>query len=134
MKTRPGRQGTGIARRRFLRVVPAAVAGAVAAPAIAEQTPAADLRIKKDTLDCAEKIFGVDFTDGEEEAIVRGVNRTLDSFESLRKLEIPPDTEPPLDFRPYLPPKRPKGGATPGARIKVALTPPAARPSSIEEL
>jgi Asp-tRNA(Asn)/Glu-tRNA(Gln) amidotransferase A subunit family amidase len=132
--TRPG--AASMPRRRFLRIMPAAVAGAMAAPALAQQQQqnAADLRIKKETLDCGEKIFGIDFTDPEEEAIVRGVNRNLDSYEHLRKTTIPLDTAVPLEFRPYLPGRKPKPGATPGARIKVTLQPPAARPSSLEDL
>jgi Asp-tRNA(Asn)/Glu-tRNA(Gln) amidotransferase A subunit family amidase len=120
-------------RRRFLRMVPAAVAGAIAAPALAQQTPA-DLTITKDTLDCGEKIFGVDFTEPEEEAIVRGVNRNLDSFEALRKVDIPLDTDIPLVFHPYLPGEKPKPGATPGAALKVTLAPPAPRRASLDDL
>ena len=123
-----------VARRRFLRTVPAAVVGAIAAPALAQEQPAAELTIKKDTLDCAEKIFGVDFTDLEEDAILRGVNRNLDAFETLRTIPVPLDTEPAFEFVPYLPGKKPKPGATPGARIKVTVQPPGPRPSSLDEL
>jgi Asp-tRNA(Asn)/Glu-tRNA(Gln) amidotransferase A subunit family amidase len=120
-------------RRRFLRVIPAAVAGAIAAPALAQQA-AGDLTLTKETLDCGEKIFGVDFTDAEEDAIVRGVNRNLESFEALRKVDIPLDTDIPLVFHPYLPGNRPKPGATPGAPLNVTLTPPAARRASVDDL
>ena len=120
-------------RRRFLATIPA-VAGGLAAPALAQQTNQdAPLRISKDTLDCGEKIFGVDFNDAEEEAALRGVNRSLESFEQLRKLDIPLDTEPAITFRPYLPGRKPKPGATPGAAIKVAFQVPA-RHSSVEDL
>jgi Asp-tRNA(Asn)/Glu-tRNA(Gln) amidotransferase A subunit family amidase len=120
-------------RRRFLKVIPAAVAGGLAAPTFARQQDA-PLRISKDTLDCGEKIFGVDFNDAEEEAALRGVNRSLEAFEQLRKVDIPLDTEPAVTFRPYLPGKKPKPGATPGAPIKVTLQAPAARHSSVEDL
>ena len=123
----------GVARRRFLAAIPAAVAGSLAAPAIARQQ-AQQARIEPATLDCAEKIFGVDFTDAEEQAAAAGVGRNLASFEQLRELNIPLDTEPAITFHPYLPGKRPKGPATPGAKMKVTLTPPAARSSSIEDL
>jgi Asp-tRNA(Asn)/Glu-tRNA(Gln) amidotransferase A subunit family amidase len=121
-------------RRRFLEAIPAAVAGAVAAPALAQQTPVTDLRIKRETLDCAEKIFGVDFTDVEEDAILRDVNRNLDAFETIRSIPVPLDTEPAIEFVPYLPGRKPKPGAAPGAKLKVSLQPPAARPSSLDEL
>jgi len=122
----------GVARRRFLAAIPAAVAGSIAAPAIArqQQTPS---RIEPTTLDCAEKIFGVDFSQAEEQAAAAGVGRNLTSFEQLRELNIPLDTEPAVTFHPYLPGKRPKGPATPGAKMKVTLT-PAARSSSLDDL
>lgn len=124
-------ENNAAARRRFLKAIPAAIAGSLAVPASAQQeTP---LRITKETLDCSEKIFGIDFNDTEEEAALRGVNRSLETFEQLRKIDIPLDTEPAVTFRPYLPGKKPKPGATPGAKIKVALTPPA-RHSSVEDL
>jgi len=121
-------------RRRFLKAIPVAVAGALAAPALAQQAPATEPRIKKETLDCAEKIFGVDFTEPQEEQIAGGVNRNLDSYERLRAVEIPLDTDVPLEFRPYLPGRKPKPGATPGAQLKVTLQPPAARRASLDEL
>jgi Asp-tRNA(Asn)/Glu-tRNA(Gln) amidotransferase A subunit family amidase len=121
------------ARRRFLKAIPAAVAGGLAAPALAQQAQE-NLRLSKENLDCAEKIFGIDFNDAEEEAALGGVNRNLDAFERLRKFDVPLDTEPAVTFRPYLPGKKPKPGATPGARLKIALQPPAARHSSVEDL
>ena len=129
-ETRPART---VARRRFLKTIPAAVAAGVVAPALAQQDAAAP-RIATETLDCAEKIFGVDFTPEDEQAALAGVNRNLSTYEQLRELDIPLDTEPAVTFRPYLPGKAPAGGATPGAPLKVALTPPAARRTSIEDL
>ena len=126
--------GRGVARRRFLKTVPAAVAAGLAAPALAQQTADQAARISKDTLDCAEKISGIDFTDAEQQQALAGVNRSLTSFEQLRKVDIPLNTEPAITFRPYLPGKKPRGGATPNARLKVATNVPAARRSSIEDL
>jgi hypothetical protein len=120
-------------RRRFLKVVPAAVAGALAAPAIAQQQEQQQ-RITKETLDCGEKIFGIDFTDAEEQQALGGVNRNLEAFERLREMDIPLDTEPAVTFRPYLPGHKPKPGATPGAKIKVPLDAPSPKPASMEDL
>ncbi len=139
-KVNPTARPGGVARRRFLTAIPAAVAGSLAAPALARQQPPP--RIDKPTLDCAEKIFGVDFTEAEEEQAASVVNQNLASFERLRELNIPLDTEPAVTFRPYLPGRKPKPGATPGAKIKVALQPPlyfardrpAARGSALDEL
>ncbi len=121
-------------RRRFLQVVPAAVAGGIASGSAAQQSQEQPARrISKDTLECGEKIFGVDFTDAEEEQALNAVNNNLESYERLRQIDVPLDTEPALTFRPCLPGKKPKPGATPGAAIKVTLQ-PAARPASLDDL
>ena len=125
------RRGSG--RRRFLKTVPAAVAAGFAAPALAQQQDQPP-RISKDTLDCGEKIFGIDFTDAEEQQALRGVNTNLENFERLREIDIPAGTEPAVTFHPYLPGRKPKPGATPGAKLKVAFQPPAARRTSLEDL
>jgi hypothetical protein len=51
--------------------------------------------------------FGVDFNEAEEQMALNSVNRNLDSYEQLRKLNIPLDTEPAITFRPYLPGRKP---------------------------
>ena len=57
-----------------------------------------------------------------------GVSRNLDSYEELRKLDLPLDTEPAMTFRPYLPGKQPAGRSTRNAKLAVARTAkPAAR-------
>jgi Asp-tRNA(Asn)/Glu-tRNA(Gln) amidotransferase A subunit family amidase len=120
-------------RRHFLKAFPAAVAAGLAAPALAQQAQQPQ-RIDLATLDCGEKIFGVDFGKAEDEAALSGVNRNLAAYEQLRDVNIPLDTEPAITFRPYLPGKKPKPGATPGAKIKIAARPPAGRRGSIEDL
>lgn len=101
-------------RRKFFSTL---LAAGAAAPALAQQA-AAPPRIDRLRLDAAESIFGVDFTEAEEQMALNSVNRNLDSYEQLRKLNIPLDTEPAVTFRPYLPGKRPTGKATPGAKLK----------------
>ena len=121
------------ARRRFLKTIPAAVAAGLAGPVLARQTQ--EQRIDKATLECGERIMGIDFSDAEQEAALSGVNTNLANFERLRSFQIPPETEPPLTFRPYLPGKKPRAGATPNAKIKIATpAPPAARRTSIDDL
>ena len=66
------RRSTRSARRRFLRLIPGAVAGAIAAPALARQAEQTTPRITKDNLDCAEKIFGIDFNDGTGNRLMAG--------------------------------------------------------------
>ena len=121
-------------RRRFLKAVPAAFAAGIAAPALAPQESQQDQRITKETLDCAEKIAGIDFSDADQKQALSGVNQNLENFEAIRKLEIPLDTEPAIAFRPYLPGKKPKPGATPNARLKVTLQAPTGRRTSLEDL
>src|SRR5687767_13444051 len=132
MPKRPGGPSR-VARRRFLRTVPAVVAGGLAAPVLARQ--AGEARpISKEMLDCAEKIIGIDFSDAEQQQALSGVNTSLENFERLRKVEIPLDTEPALTFRPYLPGRKPRPGATPNGKIKVATAAPGPRRNSVEDL
>jgi Asp-tRNA(Asn)/Glu-tRNA(Gln) amidotransferase A subunit family amidase len=122
------------ARRRFLKTIPAAVAAGLAGPALARQAQEQQ-RLDKATLECGERIMGIDFSDAEQEAALSGVNTNLSNFERLRSFQIPPETEPPLTFRPYLPGKKPRAGATPNARIKIATSaPPGPRRTNVEDL
>ena len=132
--TKRSSNGRGLPRRRFLTAVPAAVAAGLAAPALARQAPDQAPRITKDMLECTEKISGIDFSDADRQQALAGVNRSLTAFEQLRSTTIPLDTEPAMTFRPYLPGKRPKGAATPNAKLKITLQPPAARRSSLDDL
>ena len=122
------------ARRRFLKTVPAAVAAGIAGPALARQAQETQ-RIDKATLECGERIMGIDFSDAEQQAALSGVNTNLANFERLRGFQIPPEIEPPLTFRPYLPGKKPKAGATPNGRIKLAGSAiPGPRRTSVDDL
>ncbi len=103
-------------RRKFFSTL---LAAGATAPAFAQQASAPP-RIDRLRLDAAESIFGVDFNEAEEQMALNSVNRNLDSYDQLRKLNIPLDTEPALTFRPYLPGKKPTGKATPGAKLKFA--------------
>ena len=106
-------------RRRFFSALTSAFAAGAAAPALAQAPTAGPQRIDRLRLDAAESIFGVDFTEAEEQMALGSVNRNLDSYDQLRKLNVPLDTEPAITFRPYLPGKKPTGKATPGARLRV---------------
>jgi Asp-tRNA(Asn)/Glu-tRNA(Gln) amidotransferase A subunit family amidase len=126
------RTSRGLARRRFLKSVPAAVAVGIVAPLAGRQTSEPQ-RITKNTLDCAETVMGIDFSDADHEQALAGVNRNLQSFEQLRQRDIPLDVEPPLTFRPYPSGKRPRGSATPNAKLKITLQ-PAPRPANLDDL
>jgi len=121
-------------RRAFLKAVPLAVAGAVATKTLAQQTAVGP--ISRETVDCAEALTGLDFHSAEEEAIARGLNANLSTYQQLRQIEIPHDTEVALTFRPYLPGEKPKGPATPGRIVR--YTKPAVasikRPANLEDV
>ena len=102
-------------RRRFFSTL---LAAGAAAPVMAQQASTPP-RIDRLRLDAAESIFGVDFTEAEEQMALGSVNRNLDSYDQLRKLNVPLDTEPAITFRPYLPGSKPTGRSTPGAKLKV---------------
>ena len=132
--------GSGMPRRAFLGTVPVAVAAGLAAPSLVAQSPTssptpqappqpqAPLHFGKDVLHQAERVIGLEFKDAEEELMLPGVNRNLDAYETLRKLDVPLDTEPAVIFRPYLPGKRPLPGGPRATTLKV--NPPVVRVTS----
>lgn len=109
---------TSLNRRNFVKVLPAA---GVAALAVSKaplktlaQTPTptplpsptpspTPLRITKEMMHNAEKLIGIELTDAQETMALRGVNSNLDSYEVVRKIDIPLDTEPAIVFHPALP-------------------------------
>jgi Asp-tRNA(Asn)/Glu-tRNA(Gln) amidotransferase A subunit family amidase len=126
-----------IGRRRFIKAVPAAVAATVTLPKLVEgqRGGGAPPRFGKDALKCAEQLDGVAFTDAEDEMAAASVSRNLDSYEELRKLTVPLDTEPAITFRPYLPGKQPTGKSSRGAKIAIAKAPAVpVTPGSLEDL
>ena len=94
-------------RRHFLTSVPAAVAAGVALPSVldAQRGGGAPPKFGRDALKCAEQIDGLHFTDAEEDMALGPASRNLDSYEELRTLNVPLDTEPAITFRPSLPGK-----------------------------
>jgi len=59
--------------------------------------------ITTEILSEAEKIAGLEFSEEEREAMIRGLNRNLRSFEQLREQPIPNEVPPALVFDPVLP-------------------------------
>jgi len=62
-------------------------------------------RVSKDQLKAALEILGLEFTEAQRDQMLQGVNRALGSYEALRKIDVPLDTEPAFPFRPSLPGK-----------------------------
>ena len=136
---------TSTNRRNFLRLIPmagaAAGAAAIKAKAGSKQapttpaTPAAPtgrqgrggqqppIRIKKESLHCAEELMGIELTPAQEDMALSGVDRALTSYENLRKINVPLDTDPAIWFHPaYGGRKLPK--VTPGF-VPTVSKPPA---------
>src|SRR6267142_4234717 len=110
------RKRTSINRRNFVKLLPAAGAAGLVisnSPLSAlAQTPTPSprpspsptpLRITKEMMHNAEKLIGIELTDAQETMALRGVNTNLDSYEAIRKIDVPLDTEPAVVFHPALP-------------------------------
>ncbi|HJS23437.1 MAG TPA: amidase [Pyrinomonadaceae bacterium] len=103
---------TATSRRKFLKVLPALGAAGLTASKmpldVLAQTPAPSpspsptptQRITKEMMRQAEKLIGIELTDAQEAMALGGVNRNLDSYETIRKIDIPLDTEPAIAFHP----------------------------------
>ena len=105
-------------RRTFVKLLPAAGAAGVAvsrAPLTAlAQTPSptpaasptptpAPQRVTKEMMRNAEKLIGIELTDKQEDMALPAVNRNLESYDAIRKIDVPLDTEPAIAFHPALP-------------------------------
>ncbi len=114
-------QHSELDRRSFVRIISALGAAAVAAPhlntsSVLGQTPSPTpspsprpspppLRVTKEMLRGAEQLFGIELTDAQKQMALQNANSNLERYETLRKIEVPPDTEPATLFRPALPGK-----------------------------
>ena len=108
---------SSINRRAFVKLLPAAGAAGLTIsglplPAVAQTptptpsprpSPTPPLRITKDMMHNAEKLIGIELTDKQEDLALPGVNRNLDNYEAVRKIEVPLDTEPAIAFHPAQP-------------------------------
>lgn len=133
-EVRPGLDSScGLDRRRFMGLLPLVGAGAIAPAALLQQQQQEEEPgpVSKEDLDAAERIMGLDFTDEEDEMALRNVNRNLRSYEALREMDIPLDTEPALTFDP-----RPVGFHMPEGPSRVVMRQPVrvGKPSTDEDL
>jgi Asp-tRNA(Asn)/Glu-tRNA(Gln) amidotransferase A subunit family amidase len=139
----PFREQHALDRRTFVKLLPAVGAATLTRPLIAParaetqqpQQPQTPQRVTKEMLHAAEQLIGIELTDAHETMALNGVNNNLNSYETLRKIEVPLDTEPAISFHPALPGKK-YGGRKGPARRKAAR--PSRRPttkfSSVEDL
>ncbi|MDX6575314.1 MAG: hypothetical protein QOE96_1267 [Blastocatellia bacterium] len=111
-----GPKRAGLDRRSFVKLLPAAgAAGLVVSssplkalaqmptPSPSPRPSPTPLRITKEMMHNAEKVIGIELTDKQEDLALPGVNRSLDSFDVVRKMDVPLDTEPAIVFHPALP-------------------------------
>src|SRR5688500_6906928 len=106
----PGSKTKNLGRRTVVKLVPALGAAAVIAPHVPKtlaQVPSPSptplpspspsptpLRVNKDMLRHAEKLIGIELTDAQEAMALNNANTNLERYETLRKIEVPLDTEP----------------------------------------
>ena len=88
-------------RRHWIQLV--SILSLARTNAKAQPPPAAPQRVSKEQLSAALKLIGLEFDDKQQEMMLPGVNRALDVFERLRKIDVPLDTEPAFAFHPGLP-------------------------------
>ena len=68
------------------------------------------MRVTKEQVAAALKLLGLEFEDAEIEQMLRNVNRSLFTYEAVRKIDVPYDTEPAIAFHPGLPNRVPGKG------------------------
>ena len=90
------------------------------------------MRITKDQLKGALVLLGLDFQDAEIDMMMPSVNRALNNYDALRKVEIPEDTEPSFAFLPGLPDRKPIKG--PQRFSTTIATTTAKAPADLEEV
>lgn len=79
-------------------------------PALPSPSPSptpAPLRVTKEMLRGAEQLFGIELTDAQKQMALQNVNTNLERYETLRKIDVPLDTEPATLFHPVLPGMKP---------------------------
>jgi Asp-tRNA(Asn)/Glu-tRNA(Gln) amidotransferase A subunit family amidase len=127
-------------RRSFLKKVPAALAASAAVAhspisgAPLEQAPGGvpDL-ITADGLGAAQHIIGITLPVAERESARPIVIRNREHYDAIRKIVIPPETEPAFTFRPPRP-RRATSGSTPPRRVTPLVAPLAKKFASVGDL
>ncbi len=127
-KSKAASEAVCVNRRAFVKLVPTLGAAALVVPHLhisptLKQVPSptplptpsptpsptptpAPLRVTKDMLRQAEKLIGIELSDAQKAMALPNVNTNLERYETLRKIEIPLDTEPATLFQPALPGKK----------------------------
>jgi len=115
-----GKPGLVVDRRSFFKLLPALGAAGVAVTHVetpvaeaqertgtgAAPPPQAAQRVTKEMLHAAEQLIALELSDAQEAMALQGVNRNLVSYEAVRKIDVPLDTEPAIAFHPAPPGKK----------------------------
>src|SRR5688500_20177014 len=97
-----------VGRRSFIKLMsalgiatatPGRILAQTATPSPAP-TPAPAPRITKEMMREAEKLIGIERTDARGAMAHGGDNRNFEAYETVRKIDIPLDTEPDISFNP----------------------------------
>jgi Asp-tRNA(Asn)/Glu-tRNA(Gln) amidotransferase A subunit family amidase len=119
-------------RRTLLRAFPAATAMILSEAGIAAQS--ADhppQHVTREILDHALSAAGLEFSEDHRKMMLATVNRAFRSYEALRKVDVPLDTEPAFRFSPVLPGREIPSGAS---RFVPSKAKTVRRPASVDEL
>lgn len=116
-------------RRSWLQLLGllSSAASTTAAPQQQQQQP---MRIRKEQVVGALALMGLEFRDAEVDMLMRRVNSSLSSYESLRKIDVPYGTEPAFAFQPGLPGRTPIQGPQ---RFSPTAVPARRAPADLEE-
>src|SRR5579872_422709 len=95
--------------------------------------PQRPLRVNREQVQAALKLLGLEFQDAEIDMMLRNVDNALSSYEAVRKIDVPLDTEPSFAFHPGLADRTPIKGPQ-RFETTVAKTGTAKAPSNLEEL
>ena len=92
-------------RRRFMATFAGAGLGSTLVPGVlwARVQDTGAQKITLAMVNEALKLSGIDVPEDEKTNIVESANRSLNGYEELRKLHIPPDVSPPFHFSPVTP-------------------------------
>lgn len=125
-----GSPRTTMHRRRFLAAAGAAGLGAASLPQLLAQS-APDGSLTAETLGCAERVAGLEFSPENRDLMLKGVNDQHQAFAALRQVPLPNQVAPALRFATVDTPATAIGGA---AADQEALLVPTERPDNDEEL
>jgi Asp-tRNA(Asn)/Glu-tRNA(Gln) amidotransferase A subunit family amidase len=120
---------SGLRRRELLAWCAGAGLGATAFPralwaqvSAQAATPPAPARVTLEMIDQALKVAGITFSEPQRRLMERGVNQTLDSIETMRRLPLPNELAPCLVFDP-LPPGKVRPAPAPRVAPKLPAAP-----------